>query len=434
VLTGGAVGLAAMAGAAFGGAEPASAASSGPIWISPSGDTSGATDTAAINAVLGGSGGGILGLNPGSFYITSVTVPTQASSGGPWSILGCGSATKVFVVGGGKGFNVHRTSGYGLQYGLPAQETTVFLRDFVVDGTLATANAIGVDIGDGWGYDLDLVIVNFTASGCIALNIINRIFWTEKGRFRAQLMNNTTAAVLGSNVGAANDISHEYNFFDFNIFCNKDQQGVVVKDGVNAAGCTLWLHGNMASSTTSGTPTNNIAALTLTGNGTVNGVTHYSRFFDSEIVMKVEGNNGTNTGGGAYPYGIYFNNLNNAIQNCHGIIAHSLTNSNLTTGEFSFRGLIFGDTNLSNIYPGLPGSGQTSASQPAVPTSGTLQQNYGPDQMVYVRGGTVSDIAVNTVSTGQTSGGFFVPAGGVIKLTYSAAPSWTWVPAAYATY
>lgn len=148
-------------------------------------------------------------------------------------------------------------------------------------------------------------------------------------------MNNDTAVVIDS--VSPGDISHEYNYFDFNIFAETDQQGVVIKNGVNAAGCVLKLHGNMASSS-SGTnsPTSNIGALTITGSGGGQG----SRLFNSEIVMKVEGNNGAGTGTGPFPYGIFFGSASNAIKDCTGIIAHSLTNSNISGGEFSFRGLI----------------------------------------------------------------------------------------------
>lgn len=42
-----------------------------------------------------------------------------------------------------------------------------------------------------------------------------------------------------------------------------------------------------------------------------------------------------------------------------------------------------------------------------------------------VTGGTVSAISVNGVATGQTSGTFFVPAGGTIQITYTVAPGLT---------
>jgi hypothetical protein len=423
VLTGGALGLAAVAGSALGGTEPANAATTGPIWISPSGGD----DTAAIQAIVKSAGGGILGLASGQFNITSVAVFAQTTDGVAggfgWSIIGCGSATVVNVTGAGSGFSVHRTAGYGAQFGLPAQHTTVFMRNFVIDGTNASPGAIGVDIGDGWGYDIDLTIVNFNQPGSIGLRLNNQVFWTEKGRFTAQLMNNDTAAVIDS-VGG--DISHEYNFFDFNIFSNTNQQGLVIAGGVNAAGCTLKLHGNMAKSDSGNSgPTGNIAALTLTGTGT--------RLFNSEIIMKVEGNTG-GSGTGPFPYGIFYSDSSNAIKNCNGTIAHSLTNSNINGGEFSFRGLIFADPNLSNIYTTAT-AGQTSSQPPAMPSSGTALQNYGPDQMVHVSGGTVTGIPINTVPTTLTSGNFFIPAGGSIAVSYTGtpAPTWTWVPASFSS-
>jgi hypothetical protein len=257
-------------------------------------------------------------------------------------------------------------------------------------------------------------------------------------------MNNTTAAVLDVLAGNS-DPSHDYNFYDFNIACNgqQPQNGVVVQGGTNIAGCTLWLHGNMTntSAATGATPpnppTDNVAALTV-GSTTESETSGYSQIFASEIVMKVEGDKS----GGVFPYGIYLASKKNAIQMCHGIIVHSLTSSNLNNGEFSFRGLISGqannngtqDSTLYQAYTGAPLSGKTSTSQPAVPPSETVQQNYGPDMMVYVTGGDVSKINVSSEPTGQTSGGFFIPAGGSITLFYSEAPSWTWVPAARSQY
>ena len=42
-----------------------------------------------------------------------------------------------------------------------------------------------------------------------------------------------------------------------------------------------------------------------------------------------------------------------------------------------------------------------------------------------VTGGTVTVIAINGVSTGQTTGTFTVPVGGTITVTYSVAPTLT---------
>lgn len=69
---------------------------------------------------------------------------------------------------------------------------------------------------------------------------------------------------------------------------------------------------------------------------------------------------------------------------------------------------------------------------PALPLSfSAYTNNLGYDVMVYVSGGTVSQIVVGSpgafVSTGITSGGVLVRNGDSIRLTYSAAPTWAWV-------
>lgn len=61
----------------------------------------------------------------------------------------------------------------------------------------------------------------------------------------------------------------------------------------------------------------------------------------------------------------------------------------------------------------LAASGSPSLNPNPVPVSVTISS------------GTVTQIAVNGVNTGQTSGTFTVPAGGSITVTYSVAPTFT---------
>lgn len=62
----------------------------------------------------------------------------------------------------------------------------------------------------------------------------------------------------------------------------------------------------------------------------------------------------------------------------------------------------------------------------ALGTSGTAVYNNNPyPVLVTVSGGTVSAIAVGSVTTGATSGTFYVPAGSTITVTYSVAPTQT---------
>ena len=66
---------------------------------------------------------------------------------------------------------------------------------------------------------------------------------------------------------------------------------------------------------------------------------------------------------------------------------------------------------------------------PAVPASGTAVTNTtGVDVMAYVAGGVFTGATeVGGVSTGLDNGGFYVANGETITLTYSTAPTWTWL-------
>lgn len=411
--------------------------------IAPSGDVTGITDSLnlqnALNAAstIATNPGGNVVLGPGQFFInTVVSVPAQSTTGtgGGFgcSLLGNGSSTVVNVVGNG-GIYCHRTNGYGAQFGLPAQHTTSRIRDFVIDGSAATSGAIGLDIGDGWGFDVDVTLSNFThnqaytatngtpctftvassvptntpvmlsgtpptgftagqvyyvvnptsttiqlatvpgttasnststGNGTLTDNVsfweVSRVFWTEKGRFRISSLNNSIAALIDTFPLQAL-VSKEYNLFDISMFCNSNQQGVVFASGVNGGGDRLYIQGNMAvTSSGSGAPTNNVAALTFAG---TDGSGNYSRLYQGHLEMKVEGNTGNGTGS-VMPYGIAFGNAFNAIKQCEGRITHSLGTSNLNVagipnadaqGEFSFTGMIT-DAFLAGLFTGPPGS------------------------------------------------------------------------------
>ena len=89
--------------------------------------------------------------------------------------------------------------------------------------------------------------------------------------------------------------------------------------------------------------------------------------------------------------------------------------------------LIRGAANLkivSNNQMSAPGA-KTAPGVPA--TTVALQNPFWRDCAVSVSGGTVSAIAVAGTATGLTSGTVIVPSGKTITLTYSSAPTWTWV-------
>jgi hypothetical protein len=396
--------------------------------VPPSADTTGATDTAAIAAaitVLSSPGpnattpGGLIRLLPGSYYVTgspAINLPAQTTAGNaggyPVSLRGAGSATVINLVGGGTGVFCHRNSGYGGQFGQPADKTVSYIKDLVIDGTLATAGAVGLDVGDGWGFDVDVKVVNFSASGCIGANIINRHFWTEKGKFVLHLMNNDTAMAIDT-TGGPGTISHEYCEYVVYMFCNgtnapnpDTQNGIVIRGGSNCAGSSFWIRGNMGGNTA---PVTAQAGLTVTG--TENTGTNFSRIFASFIDMKVEGN------GSNFPLGILMGSASNSIEQCFGRIGHSLQNSNLNGAEFTFRGMLAGDSTLNNGWPST-----------AFPGVGVPWANLGPDAVVCIQG--TGPVVINgSHGTGLTSGAFFVPAGGEIEVDTTAPTVWNVTPA-----
>ena len=64
---------------------------------------------------------------------------------------------------------------------------------------------------------------------------------------------------------------------------------------------------------------------------------------------------------------------------------------------------------------------------PSVPaTTVNYTNTYGYPCQVQVYGGTVTEIDIDDIATGLTSGIFIIPPGGTINITYSAAPSWRW--------
>lgn len=72
--------------------------------------------------------------------------------------------------------------------------------------------------------------------------------------------------------------------------------------------------------------------------------------------------------------------------------------------------------------------GRGAATPPAVPASTTpLTNPFWRDAAVAIVGGTVTVIAVDGTSSGLTAGVVIVPSGKTITLTYSSAPTWTWV-------
>ena len=459
IIVGGLAGSATRLGAGANG-QVLTLVSGTPAWVAgstsavavvfPSGDATGVTDQANISNTwasgLVANGGEVL-LAAGTFTVKppsglkALVPPAQTtagtSGGNPVCLRGLGPSTIIQPKGAGTiGIYYHRTSSYGAQFNQPAQKTVGYIHNLVIDGTNTTGAAIGLDCGDGWGGDISGVrVANFDTTGAIGIRFAQDVFWCEKWRFWVELQNNTTAMYQTTAIPGS-DHSHEYNYFDINMFANQNQQGIVI-DGVNMGGSQLILRGNMCQTTaTVLPPTGNVAALSIINTtGANNGE---SRWYGGEIYIKVEFNNTPQFPlGSIAPYCIFMDGVARGIQQCNGyLLSSNLSNSNLNNAEFSFAGTIAGDPNLAQAFPGTPGSQSTvnPGTNPAVPATGVAQQNYGPHAMVFVTGGTVSGVTINGIPTGTTSGSYYVSSGGSITLNYTVAPTWTWVSAAQSTF
>ena len=97
--------------------------------IGPSGDATGAADTAAINAVAGAGGTALL--KNGTYYVTHLLPDSYGA------ILGTGAGTILKAVSG--------TAGYMIALKTPASTHQVMLRDLVLVPDTGTLGGIQFD-------------------------------------------------------------------------------------------------------------------------------------------------------------------------------------------------------------------------------------------------------------------------------------------------
>ena len=83
---------------------------------------------------------------------------------------------------------------------------------------------------------------------------------------------------------------------------------------------------------------------------------------------------------------------------------------------------------VGGVFPGI--AALTGTSAPGVPASTVNATNNNAWAVcATISGGTLTAVTVNGVQVGTVAGAYFVPAGGTINITYSVAPTWTWVAA-----
>jgi hypothetical protein len=367
-------------------------------------------------------GQGTVELAPMTFTARSQATPTWGNPAGVQNapgnvnVLGNGANTVWAQNFSGIAWYAHRTGSYGGQFGSPAQPAVGFVRNFVLDGTNAGNNSTGYHYGDGWGRGLtnDLRIQNYSGTNCIGAqqqNVIAPSFWMEKTVHQFEFSNCTTTFNIDQGAGSN---SAEYNEYHIAMFCQQNQQGITLTNGINMGGSNLFLYGNMSVTTSSsGTPPNNIGMLSL-----FNG----SRWYYGTIMAKIEGNPGVG-GGTTYPWTVYSDGTG-YIRQCDGRLTTSLNDIKMNGAEFGFAGFIGGNPQGGLLYP--TSGGGTSTSPPSVPGSNTWFRNTSVSQYVTISGGTVSSIKVGTPNTNVTigtSGSFLLMPGCYFNITYSVAPT-----------
>jgi len=85
---------------------------------------------------------------------------------------------------------------------------------------------------------------------------------------------------------------------------------------------------------------------------------------------------------------------------------------------------------VGNRVEGVKGFfGTDRIGSPAMPASGvTVTNNYGCAARVFINGGTISLISINSIASGFTTGAMLMLLPGEsLSITYSVAPSWNWI-------
>lgn len=388
LLTGGIAGLAAVAGTTFGRAQPASAATTPPSWITPTGNKSGGPDTQNINDALASTG--IALLAPGTFYVVESPVgsgPAISLQYGQ-ALRGCND-TVLMYLGNAQCVYAHSqaqaTGPADLQV-YPQNIMGPEVSGLTIDGSLAGEYAVGLDVGDGDdGFIWRVRTAHFNQANQYGMLILNRYDYTEKWRIYTQHFDCQNPVVIGADLGLPKpplnpaSTSFMYNDFEFHINALtgvgnggtipvtqngvaiggviQTAQGGVTYGHANLANARLCIRGNWQNpGLTAGNLTQNPSfalSLGVTGDSSHPAIARCLL----DIAVETDG-----SGSGAnLPTTILFNDTGSVITNCTGrlVFNDGWTSTNLggssnpgvsgNPGLFSFAGPIVGDPYLSGI-------------------------------------------------------------------------------------
>jgi hypothetical protein len=85
------------------------------------------------------------------------------------------------------------------------------------------------------------------------------------------------------------------------------------------------------------------------------------------------------------------------------------------------------DTSVASDWVRIGGIPTGNFAAPTVPASTVNYTNdFGYTCQVQIKGGTVTEIDIDDIATGLSSGIFIIPNGGTLNITYSVVPTWVW--------
>lgn len=450
ILTGGAVGLAAVAGSTLGLAQPASAQGTTQpvVELLPSGGDDTANIQAAIDGLHNAGTGGTVLLAPGTFNISStITVYAESTTGNyaafPVSLRGSYGATVISLVStwpaGTSAIYCHRSIPWSSKQNSQPSSLTLAssIRDLVIEGSLPSAanrTAVGLDLGDGWGMEvLDVMIRDFyttnlqtafavpatSTSQSIGFWFNNNLQWTEKSRFIIHTVNCDRHVVVDTENTTSGNTSHEYNDLDLYMYVlgnghtasGDGQVGMTWANGSFQGGGSLFIRGNCGGGATMGA----VAKLIEVGLGSNEGASGYgySQLYNVEYDLVVETNANPTSGN---PQFLVMHNTGNKVAGFGQVVAQysGWADSDLGGGTFAVAGKVSGDPVLTTPPSfSLAGSGNDATYN-------------GIDCMAWIKGGSVTAVTLNGTSLPTSEPiSFFLRDKSVLNVTYTGSPSIT---------
>jgi len=277
-----------------------------------------------------------------------------------------------------------------------ASATPLYMKNTVISDCVIDACARGIDInaGDNW------TIQNCNIRDSTAIGIDIRGTCDHVVVDNVAMYNSTINHIDSYNATAITNIVISNCVFDTN--------STASKDGIYLKNVTDGIISNCIVKNSQRHGINTLTPISI-GECICNDNTNEGIFIETDNCY-IANNVCENNDRGIREYTGHNNNtiINNSTRN-------NTTGSILTVGAATIVRDNIGYNPVGAVGP------------PSVPATTVNYTNaYGYPCQVQVYGGTVTEIDIDDIATGLTSGIFIIPLGGTINITYSAAPSWRW--------